>query len=311
MRAVTVSLLSLGVSLTAACNGAQEDPPFAYEHAPDGAPLQDAGVSTVVGTVHLREDRSVYDGDGTPVEQRAGQVDASYFAQPPPRWHREVARAGECVLLRYTPALCDPACEGGAVCVDTNTCAPPADFAYAGAIRFAGLRAAVELIGQDGYYYASDALPADLFDDDATVSVTLAGAEIAAHTISARGVAPLVPDLVSSITLEPGQDHVVRWTPAAGDARIRLTLNGNNAGHGAPYAGIIECDSPDVAGAVTIAAALVDGFPPTQAWTVCAGHDCPPSTIERYRRGVAAIGASQAELIVSSRYSFGVVHTPE
>lgn len=48
--------------------------------------------------------------------------------------------------------------------------------------------------------------------------------------------------------------------------RVRLTLNTNNGGHGAPYYGIIECDVPDADGQVTVAASLIDQFPEVSPW---------------------------------------------
>ena len=122
-------------------------------------------------------------------------------------------------------------------------------------------------------------------------------------------MAPLtgaIPD--GKLVLEPGQDEIVRWTPAGGDARVRLTLNSNNQGHGQPYLGIIECDSPDAAGEVRVSASLVDEFPETRAWTICAGTDCPPSTLRRYQRATAPVGEHDVELVVSSVIAFGVDH---
>ena len=274
--------------------------------APDGGPTG----RTVLGTIRVLEARRVFDHDGTPIENRWGSAIAYYTTDRPPRWHREVARAGDCVLLRYTPALCTPACAADLLCVDTDVCDPPTRFQPAGQLTSAGLRVPLTMDGPDGYYYAQDQLPEDVFTDDAIVTATLAGDDHRAHAITTRGVPPIVAAIeLGQITLVPGQDQTVRWTPAAGGARVRVTLNSNNQGHGAPYYGIIDCDSDDGAGEVTIAAALVDGFPATRAWDSCAGSDCPPSTIRRYHRGAVDLGAGgEAELIVGSQLDFGVDH---
>jgi hypothetical protein len=277
----------------------------------DAAPNIDASTGReVIGTIHLYEERMVYDDAGTPRENRWVQGWAYYYVGRPPRWHEEVARAGECVLLRYTPSLCTPECTTG-LCVETDVCEPFPTYQSAGALTLTGLAVPVTLEGADGYYYNQQVLPEDVFADDAVVTAHLSGAAYPAHAITAGGVPEIVPAItLGKIRLVAGQDHTLRWTPAAGDARVHVTINANNRGHGAPYLGIIECDSADSAGQVTIAAALVDGFPETQAWEACAGSDCPPSTIRRYRRGVTAIGDADAELIVASQFSFGVDHTP-
>lgn len=70
-------------------------------------------------------------------------------------------------------------------------------------------------------------------------------------------------------------------------SRLRLTLNANNRGHGAPYQGIIECDIDDARGEVTIAKSLIVAFQSTHRWEICVGNDCPPSTVARYRRTIA------------------------
>lgn len=277
----------------------------------DALNLPDGGSGReVVGTIRLLEERTVYDNNGTPRENRYATAQAYYVVDRPPRWHRDVARAGDCVLRRYTPSLCTPECTNG-LCVETDVCEPFTQFQSAGPLTVAGLRVPLTMQGVDGYYYNQDPLPEELFADAAGITATLAGAAYPAHTIATEGVPAIVAAITAGkITLVPGQDHTLRWTPAAGTARVRVTLNANNRGHGMPYLGIIECDSADAAGEVTIAAALVDGFPATQAWTVCAGTDCPMSTIRRYHRGATDLGAAEAELIVGSQFNFGVDHTP-
>lgn len=300
----TITTLCLPLGLLAACSDdAGTDPTDGGVDSPDPG-------GELLGTTTLLEVHNIYDDGGTPRDDRYGNASGFYVAGRMPRWHREVARAGDCVLLRHTPSLCTPACTDG-LCVDTNVCEPFTTFRAAGAMTVTGLTAPLTLTGPDGYYYAQDAVPADLFRDDATVTASLAGAAYPAHAITTGGVPPLVAAIDGvSITLVPGQDHVLRWTPATTDARVRVTLNANNRGHGMPYLGIIECDAPDSAGQVTIAAALVDGFPETQAWTICAGTDCPPSWIRRYRRGTTAMAGGVAELIVGSQRNFGVEHHP-
>ncbi|MBK9036729.1 MAG: hypothetical protein IPL61_36680 [Myxococcales bacterium] len=293
------------VALTSAACGDHASPAD-VDAAVDAPPGPDGGVGgPVLGTVRVLEDRWINPDDGavTPF----ANVLAYYFDGPTLRWHKEVARAGACVLKTFTPASCDPGC-ADSVCVDTDVCQRAPRFHGAGLLTITGGVAPLTLTGPAGYYQPMTQLAPELFADDATVTATLAGDAVPAHALAARGVPALVATLGDRVTLTPGEDHTVRWTPAAGDARVRLTINANNVGHGAPYAAIIECDVADSAGEITIAAALVDAFPPTNAWTVCAGSDCPPSTLRRYHQAVVAIPGGDAELTVGSQLTFGVDH---
>ena len=102
---------------------------------------------------------------------------------------------------------------------------------------------------------------------------------------------------------------MIRWTPAAADTRVRLTRNSNNSYHGQPYHTIIECDAPDSAGEIAVPAAILDAFPDSEAWAICAGTDCPRSKIERYRRATHPVDAEHdLELLVTSRVWFGLDH---
>lgn len=294
--------LGLAAALTAACGGGGGG-------AADAPLGPDAGGTprTRIGGVDVVETRAlVDDGSGGLTEQRTARVSAEFFSGGPANFHRHVMTAGACTLRSYAPASCDPACADG-LCVDTDTCEPWPTRVSAGALAITGLTAAVSITPVDGYY-VGDALPEDLFADAAVVTADLAGADLPPATLVAGGVAPLVTAITDRITLVPGEDHVVGWTPGGG-GRVRLTLNSNNQGHGGPYLGIIECEADDAAGQLTVPAALVDAFPETRAWTVCAGSDCPPSRLRRFRASTAPIGVDQAiELAVASEQTFGVDH---
>ena len=298
-----LSLTALLTFALAACGG------------DDGAAPVDGGLDAppgsareVIGTIDVHEQRYLWLDDGTPMESASANVRAAFYDGHPPSFHREVARAGACVLRRYTPASCEPFCDG--ICVDTNVCEPWPTLVAAGRLSIDGLAVALRMPGTDGFYYPDAQLPAELFADGATITASLAGGGgIPASTLSTTGVAPLtgaLPD--TTLTLVPGQDAIVRWTPAAGDARVKLTINANIQGHGQPYLAIIECDAADAAGAITVPSSMIDAFPETRAWTICAGTDCPPSTLRRYRRATVAVGAQDLELVVASELAFGVDH---
>jgi hypothetical protein len=276
----------------------------------DGSTGPDAGGTPRerIGWIDVYENLSYYDDGGGPVAYRSSQVLGAFYADHPPSFHRVAMTSGDCELRLYTPSSCDPACTTG-LCVETNVCEEFPTLVSAGRLTIDGLATAVSIDPEGGYYYTQSVLPEDLFADDATVTAELAGADLPAMTLTAGGVPEIEAEITDGkITLIPGSDYTLRWTPA-GSGRVRVTLNANNQGHGGPFLGILECDVADAAGEVVIPAVLADAFPETQAWTVCAGTDCPPSTIRRYRRDAFDVGDDQeVELMVSSQRTFGVDH---
>lgn len=300
--------VSLSLAALAACGGASSDPgPDAI--TPDGSP-DSSIVRERSGTVEVTEDRWVYTADAGGGESLTGQVAARFYDGREPSFHREVMRAGDCTLRTHTIASCTPACTDG-LCVDTNVCEPFPTYVSAGRLTITGLRTTVQIDPMQNWYYPDGVLPADLFADDAAITATLAGATIPALSVSTHGVRPITPDITGGKLVAPypaAADLVVRWTPSGGDERVRLTLNANNRGHGMPYVAILECDVADAAGQIAIAPALLDAFPATEAWNICAGTDCPPSKLARYRRGAALVGEREVDLVVSSSFTFGLEH---
>jgi hypothetical protein len=231
------------------------------------------------------------------------------------RYHTETMAAGACRLLEYEPAFCDPPCYTG-LCSPGNVCGPYPTYLSAGTLTITGLRQPLSVtpVGCgfcDGeQYWPQSQLPEDLFAPDATVTASAPGAAFPAFSVTAGAVPTLeatFPD--DKITIQDGVDFTLRWTAGDGDARVRVILNANNAGHGAPYAAILECDGPDT-GSIVIPGALISAFPSTMAWQACAGSDCPPSRVMRYRRGTTEAGGGVVELLVASEVLFGVDHNP-
>jgi hypothetical protein len=275
---------------------------------PDAAPAADAAPpidaappAPVYGRIRLVEGVNAYGPYGGATAQLTRGALASF--------HQVTQDDGTCRLLELVPAFCEAWCDG--VCVATNVCQPWPTWISAGDLSFAGLKEAGVGLAFDGYqYYAPQVIPAELFDPGDAVSVSAPGAEAPAFTLPAPGVATLQAAITNDeITLANGADHTFTWTPAGvGDARVRLTINANNAGHGAPYAAIIECDTADT-GSVTIPRAMIEAFPETTRWEYCAGSDCPFSFATRYTRGTAATaGGGELELVVGSERAFWVRH---
>jgi hypothetical protein len=304
IRVTLVCAATAAVAL-GACGGG--DDAGGNPDAPAGTP--DAGVDPgeLIGGIRILEERALT-GD-PPQEYRAGRVHVRFYDPAPPDFHRVTVTEGACTLRRYVPASCDPACNDG-LCVGDNECEPWPGMASAGTLTIAGLETAVSITPVDGYYYYNDALPDDLFADAAAITAELAGDDVSGGTLETTGVPPIETAIETKIVLDPGEDHTIAWT-AGGGGRIRVTINANNQGHGGPYLGIITCEADDAAGELTIPAALIDQFPETRAWTVCAGTDCPPSSIERLRAAYLPVGDGRAvSLEVSSLSYFGVDHFP-
>jgi hypothetical protein len=307
--------------LLAACDGGSDpgDRTDAGDRA-DAGPLADAAprtdapaASELRGELRVLEVRDGHgDGNGGPItEYASGRADGRLYDGAPPRWQKLVRTDGACELWSYQPAFCDEPCSG--VCVDTNDCRPFPSPRFAGTLQASGLRVPVTFL-YDPYvgYYPDTNAPADLFDDEAAVRLAASGDVVPAFELTARGVAPLAAAITDHvITLAPHQPHTFTWTPGPDSAaRVHVTLNANNQGHGNPYEAIIECDAADADGSLVVSAAIVDAFPATENWFLCVGSDCPRSTILRYRDAFARVGEGVVRLLVGSEIAFGVEHRP-
>ncbi len=231
-----------------------------------------------------------------------------------PVWQEETLVEGDCRLLTFIPHFCTDYCDG--VCVAEDVCEPWPTFTDAGTLTIGGAKSAIVtepgnfgFFGINGYYWSGD--QADLFDDGDAITATFAGGELAGFSVAAAGVEPLVLTSVQNdeITLNNGSDTVFEWVPGTGTGtRVRITLNANSSGgHGSPYEAIIECDTADD-GHLTIPQALIEGFPETYRWEMCAGQDCPLSTALRYRRGIVPVAGGDFDFRVGSSVSFWIVH---
>ena len=240
---------------------------------------------------------------------RVNDLGGSFFTDEPVSFHREVQRSGDCRLLTFKSARCDTFCQG--VCVDTNVCKPFPTRLSAGPLSFSGIKTPVTVPPNTANYYVPDPpVSGDLFDAGATVTVKAAGAEFKAFSLTGNGVPALETTALvnDEIKLDDNSDYRFTWTPSGNpQARLWLTLNANNLGHGAPYEGIIECDAADT-GSLTIAKELIKPFPDTFRWEICAGRDCPLSSALLYTQTQGLADGRKVTLTVGSRRSFFVLH---
>jgi len=223
-------------------------------------------------------------------------------------WQQETMRAGDCRLLELVPAYCTD-CAG--LCVAEEVCEPMPEMVSAGDLVFSGLEVPLTLTPDTytNWYVSQSSVPADAFADDAIINVTASGDSVPGFSLSAAGVPPLVAAIDNDqIELLDDSDFTLSWTPAAPGARVRLTLNANNFGHGLPYEAILECDADDSQGAITVPRELIAAFPATDRWEVCVGSDCPMSRLTRYRQGRDVVADGDVVLWVGSEIQFWVIH---
>jgi hypothetical protein len=321
-RSMVAVQFLIGATLVAACGGGGSAPGSGGAGAGSGgAGSGGAGTGGMGAPGDKRGEILIYEGL-TYHQDLGGQlstsprptVAATIYGSPFPRWHQEVMNDGTCLLKTYTPQQCDQFCEGA--CVGRNVCEPFPPTVSAGMLTFTGLKGVSSLSPDPslGRYNYPTAPPNDLFDAGAAVTVTAAGAAVPPFTLQAKGVPPIEPEIQNGrFRLTNGQDYTLRWQPAAGgppEARVRLTVNSRNLGHGVPYLAIIECDVPDAPGQLTVPRAMIDVFPRIEALGACVGVDCPPSFITRYTRGTAAVPGGHVDLLVGYELAIGIDHMP-
>jgi hypothetical protein len=172
----------------------------------------------------------------------------------------EMARDGSCRLLKPRQPFCTQPCTLPNACIADDVCVdndPPLQ--NLGTVTFKGLKltsgaASLQLENASNAYGTGEPLNFPPFDEGADVSVEATGADLAAFTIHAKGIAPLVLG-AESYMLERGKPIVLTWTAkgAGADSTIHVKLDISH--HGGTKAQI-ECDAPDN-GSLTLAASLI------------------------------------------------------
>lgn len=224
--------------------------------------------------------------------------------------------AGDCRMWSYEPGDCGP-CTG--LCDAEGECVPFPTPLSAGILTVSGVEGGdIEMEPSEYGYFLEGDVPADLFDADSDVTLSAAGGgDVDAFELAAGGVDPIAIDLVEggedgsqdTLRLEDGADLVLTWDPAQPATRVRIEINSNNRGHGLPVDSMIECESDDD-GSLTVPRAMIEAFPEKPYQNICAGTDCPPSTLTRYRWDRTEVSGLEVELRVEFRAQFLVVHEP-
>ncbi len=308
-------LALLAIALLMACGG-DDDGGGGGGGDADAAPEADGGGGGDDGPRDRVEgDIAVYEGAFGEGGTEWSYVQASII-DPRPQYMALEMEAGDCRMWSYQPGDCGQ-CTG--LCDAEGECVPFPISLSAGTLTVGGVEGGdIEIEPTEYGYFLQSSPPADLFGADSDVTLAAAGGDdVAAFSLSAGGVDPVSIDLVEggeegradTLRLEDGGDLTLTWDPARPGTRVRLEINSNNRGHGLPVDSMIECESDDD-GSLTVPRAMIEAFPDKPYQNICAGTDCPPSTVTRYRYDRAAVGDLEVELRVEFREQFIVVHEP-
>jgi hypothetical protein len=304
------------VILVAACGGDDDGGGGGGGGDADAAPEADGGGGGDDGPRDRVEgDIAVYEGEFGEGGTEWSYVQASII-DPRPAYMTLEMETGGCRMWSYEPGDCGP-CTG--LCDAEGECVPFPTSLSAGTLTVGGVEGGdIEMEPTEYGYFLDSAPPADLFAADSDVTVTASGdADVAAFSLSASGVDPISIDLVEggeegredALRLEDGGDLTLSWEPARPGTRVRLEINSNNRGHGLPVDSMIECEGDDD-GSLTVPRVMIEAFPEKPYQNICAGTDCPPSTLTRYRYDRTAVSDLEVELRVEFREQFIVVHEP-
>ena len=210
----------------------------------------------------------------------------------------ESLTVGPCTFVRPAPwDFCDPACVPPEYCGAEGLCVLLPGPLGAGDIAVTGLTVGLTLAPETRYMYYQavfDAEPpdGDLFSEGAIIEATATGGDVPPFTVSVQGVADLVTPLACPPVLDPEEDLVVSWEPAAEGGTIHFTLA--SANHGAQYSRI-HCEGEDTGEFVvdrSLIAAWLTDWHPVESWR-----------LERSRRGATEVPPFRA--VLSASYSVG------
>jgi len=169
-----------------------------------------------------------------------------------------IATADTCRLLRPPSLSCTPACEVGTTCDATGTCIPTPSDISVGQVTISGLKSSIEMTASAPvfYYVYTGSLDHPGFDEGAQIDLVAAGeGDVAAFTLHARGIAPLVV-AEGPVQLLQSEAVVLSWTPPGQSDLGLVNINLNIAQHGGTPAWI-DCNVPDT-GEFSLPTSLTD-----------------------------------------------------
>lgn len=169
----------------------------------------------------------------------------------------QVAQEAACTLYSISVPGCTGVTGGcgTGVCVATDTCKALPTAKNAGTVTITGVgTSAITLVNiSNNYQYGGDITYPGFAEGD-TITLSSSGADYAAFTASAKGIAPLKLS-TDTYNLSKTSPLNLSWTApgALSNARVLVTLN---LSHHAGSSGLLTCDVADT-GSLTISASLI------------------------------------------------------
>ncbi len=216
----------------------------------------------------------------------------------------EVAREGECEVMRRENPFCDPGCEPGETCDLEGACVPYPTNRDLGTVEVGGLSEPVQMtaVFPGNTYYDTD-LPHPAFEPGGLVTLDMPAGAYGPATLHGVGVEPL--EGVGKWTLGEGLDLAVTWAPPGAGARSEIVLKAAIDQHGVTP-GVLRCTFAD-SGTATVPASVVSAL-------VSAGvTGFPSGTLERRTADRTDAGAGCMDFVVSAPRTVEVTvagHTP-
>ncbi len=197
------------------------------------------------------------------------QLMGAFADGPRLRFHEESERIGNCRLMTYTPAPCDPPCDGDSSCVG-GECVPWPVREDRGDLLWTWPDGE-QTVSPDGAlaYFATGAA-----STGGEVSIEVGELTLTSSTIE-RPVES--GSWLDAITSRGSGDATLRWKDPIVDARIRLHMTDCTGSHGGFAAAEIECEGPD-SGELVIPGSFLDAL---EAGDWSHG-ECGSHTFERY-----------------------------
>ena len=268
--ALTFALVAL--SGTSACSSDKaEETPSSGTGGSGGSPSAPSGgtgtggTSPVPGGTDLVGSFKVTLKSPTPTRVGYTEVLGSVYERVYPQdtiW--DVTRSeGGCTLSEPRIPFCDPACSGGAICVEGDECVTTPAKKSLGTVTVRGVRTAAggsefALTAVGGTYQPGGdvgTLPFPSFDPGAPVSVSTSGGDFAAFTLEAPGIEPLEVSTPEPVRVAPDEAVALAWNAPSqpGTSKIQITLE---ISHHGGVKGEVTCDAADT-GSFSIPGSLV------------------------------------------------------
>jgi hypothetical protein len=177
------------------------------------------------------------------------------------------AEEGECQLLKPRAPFCDPACTGGAVCEDDDTCTSVPKALDLGAVTLTGLNddsgdhpLELTALAPSNTYQPRGSSPFVYppFDEGGVVTLSAEGGAYEPFELSAPAIAPLELSVASPLPFDPEGTTTVRWEPPAEGDGSHIIVRVDISHHGGQK-GELLCETADD-GELELPAALVQGL---------------------------------------------------